>query len=268
MIDLKQVTVSQQESTGSADAILRLEEGADSAFQQGVVPQALRPVGQVSIIRAGSAAHLHVAQDEGGAGRFQHMAFLSSERPASALVHCPIFPCSPPGCFVRGSVFGPCPHLSIELAVASTERGLCNGRAVIVGPASDDRGEFPNQRLLRGVLVCSDDVSQCSMVSLDGFSAGCNEGLKSQGVSSAALSGVGFSNRILPDCKPQARRIPPLVPLSSSGCARFWSGEDSDGGVIPSAIFPRASWPFPPLLGSDGARQHHRHSGSAQASLL
>src|SRR5689334_23244450 len=117
--------------------------------------QPLYPVDEVAIIGTGRALYFHMALDWSGCVFFQPIAILGRERPACALVQCPVFVANPTRCLIRVSASCPVSQQAVKPPVAVTEGFLGNDGAVVVGPAGDDWVQLPNQRFLerRAVLV-------------------------------------------------------------------------------------------------------------------
>ena len=126
-----------------------------------MVPQSLRPVHQLAIIRAGRPLHLCVPLEWGLRVWFQHAPVLGFEFPAFALVHCPVFVnVIHRTRFIRVTPECPVPQHVVEEGVTSVEGFPCHHCAVVVGPASDNRVEIVDQFRLRGISAGSDDLAQ------------------------------------------------------------------------------------------------------------
>jgi len=138
VIDFHEASLGEVPSAARAPPVLRFEQGGNPAVEPRMVLQPFHPVEQIAIIRASRALYLHVTLDGDRRVLFEHVSLLGLERPAFALVQCPVFVADPSGCLVWVSAPCPAPQHAVEPMVALTKHSLCHHRTVVVGPTGDD----------------------------------------------------------------------------------------------------------------------------------
>lgn len=155
-----QVLRLEKESACLAASFLSLQQCRKSPRHTWVLTPSCRPIAPVPVIWAGLPLHFGVPNN-------RHARVLVECRPVSI----PEFPAlagrgvlisthCPTPTFAGMPEKRPSSELLIQLAVEPMEGRRTDHRAIVIGPARDDRVEYPDQVRLLGRLVLSDDLSQ------------------------------------------------------------------------------------------------------------
>jgi hypothetical protein len=202
VIDLPLVSVPQVPSTFPALPVLLLQECGDSRGYVWMASYSSAPVDPVSVVWTACALDFHMSLDGGvrvaGEG---YLAVGCLEGPPFPIVHSPVLARDP--VFLLVWVAGDCP--SSQHRVNGVVKGLkdpCTGNMrVVIAPAHHLRVQRLHQRLLSGVLMAVNRLTQFCHMSSDGRLAGFDERFETLQVSSAICPRRGFPRGVLSDVK-------------------------------------------------------------------
>jgi hypothetical protein len=214
MVDLKLVSMVEEQFTVGAAPALLCEQGGQSRPDRRVLPASLTPIHPIPIVRTSIACDFRVAQPGGvpmgGEGRLtrtgrwrgQHLAgFLSVPVPVR----------HPPCRFVGVSPARPGTPLHPGETSQATKGRLTYPSAIVVGPTAYLGVELVDQGRLGPVLTGPHDAPQLREGLLYVGLGRCDQGVVPETLTASGASpGLVFTYPIRPDRKPQnvqARRI-------------------------------------------------------------
>src|ERR1051326_6481588 len=197
VVGLSYISITEIQSTTGTLPLLKPQQITIPRIRQGMVPQSLRPVDEVAIIRTGRTLHLCVASNRCCAMRFQPSTILGREFPAFALVHRPIFARYPSSSFIRVTTVCPAPQHVVEQGITSLEGFFRHHHSVVIRPSQNDRIEVRDQPRLRSRPLLSNDLAQRDHMRFDGLSTGFDERLEPQRLSGGAMRRASLSGSIL-----------------------------------------------------------------------
>jgi len=191
MVDLKLVSMVEEQSTVGAASALVFDQGGQSRTDRRVLPSSFTPIHPIPIVRTPIACNFCVSQTGGvrmggevcltrtGGGRGKHLAGF------------PLVPVSvrhPPGRFVGVSPACPGAKLHPGEPIQATKGRLTDPGAVVVGPTSYFGVELVDQGRLGPVLTRSNDSTQLRKMFLRIGLGRCNQGSL---IGSRALAAYG-----------------------------------------------------------------------------
>jgi len=191
MVDLKRVSMVEEQSTVGAASALVFEQGGQSRTDRRVLPSSFTPIHPIPIVRTPIACNFCVSQTGGvrmggevcltrtGGGRGKHLAGF------------PLVPVSvrhPPGRFVGVSPACPGAKLHPGEPIQATKGRLTDPGAGVVGPTSYFGVALVDQGRLGPVLTRSNDSTQLRKMFLRIGLGRCNQGSL---IGSRALAAYG-----------------------------------------------------------------------------
>jgi hypothetical protein len=160
VMDFDQVIRLEEESACLAVPFLFLQQRRKSPRHAWVCAPSCRPIPPVSVIRAGLSLHFDVSTNRHARVLVECWPVSLPEVPAFAWRCVPVALDCPTPSFAWVPEKRPSSELLIEPVVEQMEGLRTDHRPIVIGPASDDGVEHPNQVRLLGRLVLADRLRQ------------------------------------------------------------------------------------------------------------
>src|SRR5262245_25393711 len=175
MMDLDQILRLEEEPARLAVPCLSLQQCCQAPWHAWVFPPSCRPITPVPVIRAGLPLHFAVSNNWYASMLVEARPGLLPEVPAVAGRDVPVATDHPPPAFARMPEERPPSKLLVQ-AVVEPMKGLrTDHRAVVIGPASDERVEQANKIDLPCRFVPADELRQLRPVAFHCFLTGRDE---------------------------------------------------------------------------------------------
>lgn len=160
VMDFDQVIRLEEESARLAAPCLLLHQRRQSPRYARVLTPPCRPIAPVPVIRAGLPLHFDVSSNRHARVLVEGRPISLPELPALAWRGVPVSTDCPTPTFARVPEKRPSSELLIESVVEPMEGLRADHRPIVIGPASDDGVQHPNQVRLSGRPVLADQLRQ------------------------------------------------------------------------------------------------------------
>ena len=177
MIDLRQVPITEEQSTAGTSPALPSEKPSGPRWQFGVMSQPDAPVDPVAIEGAACPSDLDVSAMSGRLVCDQGWPLGDAEVPPPSF-EAPVLGHAPASGFPRVAAVGPVSE-ALEDAAVHLREGAAGGHGRVVLRPTPDRGrEVLDQGSLWRGLVSVHDRSDARPMSSSSLAAGCHQGLE------------------------------------------------------------------------------------------
>jgi hypothetical protein len=211
VVDLDAVPIGEEQSTVTAASLLPLEQECHARLDQRMGAETLRPVHQVSVVRAGRPFDLQMEPDAHTVVPSKHLSIRADKRPGGASSGRPVLPLEPRVALAGVAEARPVPEQFEEVVIAPAEHPGGPHRPVIPSPSGDDRGQGGDQVSLACCPMGMDDQAQVRLMPDDRLCAGTDVELEGAGTATSVLADFGPSGRVLPNREAKEVKAHPIL---------------------------------------------------------